>query len=250
MLYQVFPITKKEAERQGLEHSSVANKNAKFPTRLRDLRNSKGMSQATLAKELNVSKSTIGLWETGDTLPDAKSLYALAKIFGVSSDYLLCLSDVSSTDADVAAVCEATGLEEEIVEYFMDCNKKQYADGEFDPLLEFSSLFSPLSLNGLLFSVYTYSLTLRLAAATEGLIVADRKSATGDYKTWLAQERCQELYNELLENHKNFRYARFEAIDTFTLVLDKEMGTKDMEDRLDALFGVFDGHDIIDNEDA
>lgn len=87
-----FPVTKREAERQGIPFSSNANKNAPFPSQLRELREKKGISQAALAKILGVSKSTVGLWETGDTLPDAKSLRDIAEYFEVTADYLLGLS--------------------------------------------------------------------------------------------------------------------------------------------------------------
>lgn len=84
-----FPVTRREAERQGVPFSSDANKNALFPSQLKELREGKGISQAVLARALGVSKSTIGLWETGDTLPDAKSLHDIATFFGVSANYLL-----------------------------------------------------------------------------------------------------------------------------------------------------------------
>ena len=88
----IFPVTKKEAEKCGRAYSSEENKNALFPSQLRDLRKKKGISQETLARDLGVSKSTIGLYETGDTLPDAKTLRDLAAYFDVSSDYLVGLS--------------------------------------------------------------------------------------------------------------------------------------------------------------
>lgn len=89
----IFPTTQKEAEKQGVQYSSANNKNCQFPSRLRELRESKGVSQAALAKEIGVSKSTVGLWETGDTLPDAKSICILAAFFDVNTDYILCQSD-------------------------------------------------------------------------------------------------------------------------------------------------------------
>ena len=79
----IFPVTKKEAEKSGTSYSSEANKNALFPTQLRELRKEKGVSQETVARDLGVSKSTIGLYETGDTLPDVKTLSDLAKYYGV-----------------------------------------------------------------------------------------------------------------------------------------------------------------------
>ena len=94
----IFPVTKKEAEKAGTSYSSEANKNALFPSQLRDLRKEKGVSQETVARDLGVSKSTIGLYETGDTLPDAKTLYALAKYYAVSADYLLGLSSYTKNE--------------------------------------------------------------------------------------------------------------------------------------------------------
>lgn len=107
-----FPITKKEAERRGIPYSAEKNREAAFPKRIRDLRNQRGVSQAVLAKTLNVSKSTIGLYEAGETLPDAQTLRALAEYFGVSGDYLLGLSNVQTRDPDISTACNITGLSE------------------------------------------------------------------------------------------------------------------------------------------
>lgn len=96
----IFPVTKKEAEKSGKTYSSEENKNALFPSQLRELRKEKGISQETLARDLGVSKSTIGLYETGDTLPDAKTLRDLAVYFNVSSDYLVGLSDYEEKESE------------------------------------------------------------------------------------------------------------------------------------------------------
>lgn len=93
MSRQIFPVTRKEAEKQGISYSSENNRNSQFPTRLRELREGKGIPQITLSQVLGVSKSTVGLWENGDTLPDAKMVHDLAIYFDVSADYLLGLSD-------------------------------------------------------------------------------------------------------------------------------------------------------------
>lgn len=106
----IFPVTKKEAEKRGRTYSSEENKNALFPSQLRDLRKEKGISQETLARDLGVSKSTIGLYETGDTLPDAKTLRDLAVYFDVSSDWLLGLSDKRSSDIDIRKIADILWL--------------------------------------------------------------------------------------------------------------------------------------------
>lgn len=113
----IFPTTQKEAKKSGKIYSSADNKASVFPTQLRKLRAKKGISQEGLSKILGVSKSTLGLWENGDTLPDAKSLRDLAMYFQVSTDYLVGLSKIPSTDKDLEAICNFTGLSEAAINY-------------------------------------------------------------------------------------------------------------------------------------
>lgn len=110
----IFPTTKKAAERTGKQHSNEENKNALFPSQLRALRKEKGISQADLAKELGISKSTLGLWETGDTLPDAKSVRDLAVYFGVSADYLLGIP-WTPDELEKERICTYTHLTSDVI---------------------------------------------------------------------------------------------------------------------------------------
>ena len=64
-----------------------------FGERLRALRQEKGMGQIALAKELDVGKSIISLWEIGQCEPTLSKLVAIARYFGVSVDYLAGLED-------------------------------------------------------------------------------------------------------------------------------------------------------------
>ena len=64
-----------------------------FPSRLKELRNSKGLTQKQLAKELNVTDDSIFSWEKGRSQPSIENLIMLCKFFGVTSDYLLGLED-------------------------------------------------------------------------------------------------------------------------------------------------------------
>lgn len=57
--------------------------------RIATLRRSAGMSQSTLAEKLNISCSTVGMYEQGRRDPSADILIALSNIFGVTVDYLL-----------------------------------------------------------------------------------------------------------------------------------------------------------------
>ncbi len=61
----------------------------KFCTRLKDLREDKGLGQVALANALGVSKGIISLWENGQREPTMTSLILLSKYFDVSIDYLV-----------------------------------------------------------------------------------------------------------------------------------------------------------------
>ena len=60
-----------------------------FAERLLELRTEKGLSQATLAKHLQVSYAVICYWETNRSEPTAPNLVKIADYFDVSVDYLL-----------------------------------------------------------------------------------------------------------------------------------------------------------------
>lgn len=65
----------------------------KFTERLKELRTEKNLTLVELAQGTGISKSAIGLWENGKRIPNALAIITLAKYFGVTSDYLLGLSD-------------------------------------------------------------------------------------------------------------------------------------------------------------
>ncbi len=54
-----------------------------------NLRKSNGWSQEELAEKLNVSRQSISKWESAAAIPDINRILDLAKIFGVTTDYLL-----------------------------------------------------------------------------------------------------------------------------------------------------------------
>lgn len=66
--------------------------------RIAALRRDAGMSQAELAKQLQVSPSAVGMYEQGRREPSAETLVALSRVFQVSTDYLLTGSPNSHDD--------------------------------------------------------------------------------------------------------------------------------------------------------
>ena len=59
---------------------------------IRQLRENAGFSQAVLAKKLNVTRSAVNAWEMGLSVPTTQYVVDMAKLFRVSTDYLLGLS--------------------------------------------------------------------------------------------------------------------------------------------------------------
>lgn len=60
-----------------------------FKDRLRELRKSKGLSQAETARRLNINRITYSQYEMGRRHPDYETLNKIADFFGTSVDYLL-----------------------------------------------------------------------------------------------------------------------------------------------------------------
>ncbi len=61
----------------------------KIGDKLPILRKRCGLSQEDLANELDVSRQSVYKWETGESQPDIAKIQKMAKILGVSFDYLL-----------------------------------------------------------------------------------------------------------------------------------------------------------------
>ena len=65
--------------------------------RLRECREEAGLSQKYVALTLGVKEPSVSNWENGKTRPKHDNLRALAELYGVSTDYLLGLSDRQET---------------------------------------------------------------------------------------------------------------------------------------------------------
>lgn len=57
--------------------------------RIRMLRRNAGMTQIALGMDLDVSATAVVLWETGKRTPDGEIVKKLAKLFNVTTDWLL-----------------------------------------------------------------------------------------------------------------------------------------------------------------
>lgn len=88
---------------------------APFPSRLRKLMEESGDKQEDIAAIVNKSRQTVSQYCNGVSEPGYDALTQIAKHYGVSTDYLLGVSDVRSQDTTVQGIVKYTGLSETAV---------------------------------------------------------------------------------------------------------------------------------------
>lgn len=72
-------------------------------------------SQDVFANEIGISRGALSYYENGERQPDAEIIYKICELCNVSADYLLGFTDNPTTDENLRAVCDYTGLSEEAV---------------------------------------------------------------------------------------------------------------------------------------
>jgi len=87
---------------------------------LRELRTQKGLTQAELSKALQVSASSIGMYEQGRREPDNETLGRIANFFNVTTDYLLGRTDEPHTIAKGSSSTDLTPKEEREIEHDLE----------------------------------------------------------------------------------------------------------------------------------
>ena len=102
-----------------------------FCERLGDLIANNKTTATAVSTETGISQSALSEYISGKNkngnvvyrAPDCASLIALSKYFSVSTDYLLGLTDIKTSDADVQAIAKKTGLSESNITLLHDFAK-------------------------------------------------------------------------------------------------------------------------------
>lgn len=79
-----------------------------FAQRFSSLRS--GKTQSEFAELLDISRPTVGFYESGERIPDAITLGRIARICNVSADWLLGLSDVKSVEQSIQVAAATLGI--------------------------------------------------------------------------------------------------------------------------------------------
>lgn len=90
---------------------------AMISERIRQLREQAGYSQSMLAKKLDVTRSSVNAWEMGISSPTTQYVVAMAKLFHVSSDYMLGMESALQLSLD-GYTPEETRLIFDLIKYF------------------------------------------------------------------------------------------------------------------------------------
>ena len=91
-----------------------------FQNIFKRLRTSSRLTQAKMAEKLGISRSTIGMYETGAREPDFETLEKIADFFNVDTDYLLGRTEKTSI------------LPETIGHYYLNNETREIAQEVFE----------------------------------------------------------------------------------------------------------------------
>ena len=177
--------------------------NSTFGERIASLRAESGETQQELADALGVRRETVKFWESGDRQIKAADIVKLAKHFEVSADYILGLSEAMSTDLDVQAVSQYTGLNEASLNTLFRIRTNPDLARILNLLL---SACSDNSSSGHVIScaASAYDATSRL---DQNLTLYQRGELKPDWTEW-----C--------DTFTEARWFRYDAIDGFIKILD------------------------------
>lgn len=155
-----FPFSEKEAKAAGVSNRFSFNKETEFPKRLRDLRTKRGETLEVASRAIGTTRSTLGLYEKGDNVPDVKTLVRIAKHYEATTNYLLGEDERPTFDTNY--ICSKTGLSLKAVEKLCkmqnEClENKDAPDGA--ELLALNTLLESRKINSFLLLLYSYLFT-------------------------------------------------------------------------------------------
>lgn len=194
-----------------LKSEKFAGKNGIFATRLKKIMKERGVTQQQLADYLNITRQAVSLYLTGQALPDIDRLSMICTRLGVSSDYLLGLSDEATINAELRTVCEYTGLSEDAIKTIQILKDKKL--NQFANEIIYSTHFKRIvELTSEIY--YLYQAQIKIANKVHNVIC----DIPGLYGSEITDEKIgKENYEKILEiiNPATVSYfkSRFELMN-------------------------------------
>lgn len=165
--------------------------------------------QKDLAAYLGVTDNTISYFVSGKRTPNIEQIIKIAQYFGVSTDYILGLSDAETNNKDVQFICDYTGLSEKTVLKLHEWSEKESSTFEYQYVKLLDSI---VEIDTLLDIIVSYkSFADMFKSLYEGVL-------NGEYD----KTNC-ETTKFLFELNRDTRLGYFQAIETFRIFLNESI---------------------------
>lgn len=171
-----------------------------FCERLKSLRNAAKLNQTELGEKLNCQRTRIADLERGKSTPTIEDITILCKTFNVSSDYLLGLSDIQTTNVELKEVCEYTGLTEDALKVLKHLTKNT----EYKDLINF--IIPHNNFLYVLLQLFLYVEKMKSAVDSQEIYIKDKNNIK---KLLMADN-----------DYEKARYHFFETIEAFKKIVE------------------------------
>lgn len=194
-----------------------------FCERLKQLRKAAGLNQSELGEKLNCQRTRIADMERDKSTPTPEDITILCKTFNVSADYLLGLSDVATTDVELKAVCEYTGLTEKAAQKLYDSETLRLRFPEPDSNITYLDTINWILTDATaaesIMNLFWYKAKLCYLLQDQKELLKYLDSTDFD------AIKFSDKYTELQHSYKNVRFYLFEALEKFRTAISKDSET-------------------------
>lgn len=173
-----------------------------FSYRISDLITDSDKTLREISKETNIPASSLSGYQNGKAEPQLSAIIKLANYFNVTTDYLLGRTEVPTIDATTRAVCDYTGLSQDVVERLHQellSNDSTWNIGRLDSLLSSNTFWEII---GILQSLRESSAFLHAYQKFSDLGVpnaADKADQKVDVRD-LLRYRAQRLFDQIMDD--------------------------------------------------
>lgn len=207
--------------------------NASFAVRMRSLFEENNIKQANLAKKIGTTRQTVGNWLLGNSQPDFDTLIKIADYFETTTDYLLGRTENRTTDIEIQAISEYTGLNENSVNCLHSLKqcldetqaeyKKLCSEKDMDQFEEYL-MVSDIDIDDNTLELINSLLTVEGSMLIEGIgeYIHELKVTVGQYKEAIQDIDSMDMIDDIIDVEYrlgvSFKYCdvtRYELQKTF-----------------------------------